>query len=120
MPGDTEDLESFRQQLLTSSRDAITSNYKTAVDDTVVFAISYVQHDTKAGRFKFSNEQWKSVKLFMAHLANAEVKAVRFWHDQCLWLRDASQESWAHIRIVPYTIWPVLSLETKSAATCDR
>lgn len=32
---------------------------------------------------------------------------------QCLWLRDASQCSWVHTGILPYILWPVISLRDR-------
>ena len=49
----------------------------------------------------------------MKEIAFCGIPRVRVWLDQCLWLRDASQGGWAHTGIVPYVLWPVVSLGYK-------
>lgn len=119
-PGDPNDLYNFAAQLRASDRAATAlDDYETGKQE-IVFALSYVQHHDDYGRFKFSAEQWDNFMVSMQELSRCGVTHMRLWYDQCLWLRDASQRSWAHIGILPYAIWPVVSLGTKRSATADR
>ena len=117
---DVEDIERFGKQLRKADAAVVAEDYVTAMDGIVVFALSYTQHNAKDGRFKFSDEQWTDLKQALLDLGRAGVQKIRLWYDQCLWLRDASQRSWAHIGVLPYTIWPVLSLGTKRSGAADR
>lgn len=117
---DPFDLEHFAQQLRDNGKTAVERNYESVVADSVVFAVSYVHHDTPIGKFKFSELQWADLKVFLVQLSHSGVKKVRLWYDQCLRLRDLSQRSWAPIGILPYAIWPVISLGAKRFCSADR
>lgn len=118
--GVPDDVEEFASQLKSENEKkrwkACASNYTNFRDDDVLcVALSYVHQpkDKCVERFKFSTEQWGNFKNMMATLAQNGVEKIRIWLDQCLWIRDASQPSWVHIGLVPYVLWPVLSLGTK-------
>ena len=55
-PDDHYDLELFAVQVRAKIRAALAQNYTTAAQHTVIFALSYVQHDFSQGRFQFSDE----------------------------------------------------------------
>lgn len=113
-PADEADIQSFGSQLVNMDQGAIATNYRICVSDRIpCFAVSYVQSQTAQGRFKFSKPQWESFHIALRAIAESGVRECRIWLDQCLWLRDASQDSWAHTGIVPYVLWPVISLGDK-------
>lgn len=108
---DPNDLSLFAHQLHTSDKAACEPNYQNYTETVPSFALSYVQQRPPEGsRFKFSSEQWQRFLRIVGELCKCGVVHFRVWLDQCLWLRDASQESWAHTGIMPYILWPVLSL----------
>eukprot|EP00178_Gracilaria_changii_P024102 TRINITY_DN7272_c0_g1_i1.p1 TRINITY_DN7272_c0_g1~~TRINITY_DN7272_c0_g1_i1.p1 ORF type:complete len:578 (+),score=54.98 TRINITY_DN7272_c0_g1_i1:204-1937(+) len=108
-----QDINLFAAQLKNSDKEAIEPNWHDLDDQLPCFAISYVQHAPQ-GRYKFSTGQWTNFHTVVQAIAAAGVKQFRVWLDQCLWLRDASQASWAHTGIVPYVLWPVIALGTKA------
>ena len=111
--GNPNDIELFGDQLKNSQIDACELNYKNFVDKILCIAVSYVQCEHPIGRFKFSAEQWNSLKVVLANLFYCGITEVRLWLDQCLWIRDVGQESWAHTGLIPYVLWPVVSLGVK-------
>ncbi|CDF41344.1 unnamed protein product [Chondrus crispus] len=113
--GSNGDLELFAQQLKSSDNAACEPDFRERNDKIPCFAISYVHSDTPTGRFKFSVEQWDSFKAACEEIFGSGVKEIRIWLDQCLWLRDASQGAWAHTGLMPYVMWPVISLGVKAA-----
>lgn len=116
--GDPNDLDLFFEQLYESSTDAI--GYGSQSDDrSIIFAISYVQNPRKE-RLKFSNQQMDSLRFFVRHLSLAGKRNLTFWLDQCLGIRDSSKQSWTHIGILPFAIWPVISLGVKQSARDDK
>ena len=113
--GSEGDLELFAQQLKSSDNAACEPDFREYNDKIPCFAISYVHSDRPTGRFKFSVEQWDSFKAACEEIFGSGVKEIRIWLDQCLWLRDASQGAWAHTGLMPYVMWPVISLGVKAA-----
>ena len=115
--GNDNDLEHFAWQLQTADKAACELDYEKK-DDIPTFALSYQQFDPPPGsRFKFGDglqcRQWANFVVCMKEIAFCGIPRVRVWLDQCLWLRDASQGGWAHTGIVPYVLWPVVSLGYK-------
>ncbi|KAI0564191.1 hypothetical protein FGB62_29g133 [Gracilaria domingensis] len=110
-PGDGNDIQKFGSQLSNSDRGAIAEDYLSCLQQRVpCFAVSYVQTKPVSGRFKFSDAQWQNLHVALRTLSENGVTECRLWLDQCLWLRDASQGAWAHTGILPYVLWPVISL----------
>lgn len=109
---DRDDIVLFSSQLRASDCAAVEQQYSLE-DDVPCFAISYVQQSCPIGRYKFSEQQWKNLEAVLGALVDSGVSKLRLWLDQCLWLRDASQGSWAHTGILPYVMWPVISLGIK-------
>lgn len=108
------DIEKFGDQLCEKDPAAIEMNWKTE-DRIPIFAVTYVQRNPSIGRFKFDQDQWSALLYITQKLARAGVAQFRLWLDQCLWLRDASQQAWAHTGLLPYTMWPVICLGKKQA-----
>lgn len=48
------------------------------------------------------------------------MRRVRFWLDQCIELGNRGQGPLMNVRILPYTVWPVLSLRVKRSHDTDR
>lgn len=114
-PGDEADLELFAQQLRNTDASACEPDFRRINDKVLCFAVSYVHTDAPVGRFKFTRDQWGNFKAACAEIADCSVMEMRVWLDQCLWLRDASQGAWAHTGLMPYVLWPVISLGVKAA-----
>lgn len=114
-PGDDADLELFAQQLKNTDAVACEPDFRGMKDKVVCFAISYVHSQEPVGRFKFTADQWDNFKAACREISDCGVKEMRVWLDQCLWLRDASQGAWAHTGLMPYVLWPVISLGVKAA-----
>lgn len=116
-PGNIQDLQLFGNQLRASDKRAFAENYEHCLKDRVhCFAVSYVQkNEGVVGRFKFTGEQWENLQIALSEIRKAGVQKCRLWLDQCLWIRDVSQASWAHTGLLPYVLWPVISLSTKVA-----
>lgn len=114
-PGDDADLELFAQQLKHADASACEPNFRGIKDKVVCFAMSYVHTQEPVGRFKFTAEQWDNFKAACREISDCGVKEMKVWLDQCLWLRDASQGAWAHTGLMPYVLWPVISLGVKAA-----
>eukprot|EP00177_Eucheuma_denticulatum_P003164 GFKZ01005699.1.p1 GENE.GFKZ01005699.1~~GFKZ01005699.1.p1 ORF type:complete len:606 (+),score=45.23 GFKZ01005699.1:90-1907(+) len=115
-PGDSNDLKLFGTQLRATDPNAIVQNYETCLEDRIpCFAVSYVQLDKQhaEGRFKFSSHGWHNLHTALAEVRKAGVHRCRLWLDQCLWIRDASTGSWAHTGLMPYVLWPVISLSDR-------
>ena len=113
-PASEDDIQMFALQLCQTDRAAIVEDYHACLCEKIpCFAISYVQGQTPRGRFKFSDEEWLNFHAAMKVLVEAGISKCRIWLDQCLWIRDASQGAWAHTGIMPYVLWPVISLGTK-------
>lgn len=106
-----DDIELFAHQLRASDR-AASQRYSIIDNNVPCFAISYVQH-APVGRFKFSAAQWINLKVALAEIVSSGVRRCHLWIDQCLWLNDASQTSWAHTGLIPYVMWPVVTLGSK-------
>lgn len=114
-PRDDADLELFATQLKNTDASACEPDFRGIKDKVVCFAMSYVHTKKPVGRFKFTSEQWGNFKAACAEISGSGVQEMRVWLDQCLWLRDASQGAWAHTGLMPYVLWPVISLGVKSA-----
>lgn len=113
-PGDEADLELFAQQLKNADAAACEPDFRGIKDKVPCFAMSYVHSNEHVGRFKFSPEQWGNFKAVCEEMYDCGVTKIRVWLDQCLWLRDASQGAWAHTGLMPYVLWPVISLGVKA------
>lgn len=109
-----QDIDLFGAQLKAADPTAILQDYANNDDDVPCFALSYVQNPPSQGRFKFSKTQWDNFKAALAEVVASGINRIRVWLDQCLWIRDASQGSWAHTGLVPYVLWPVISLGIKN------
>lgn len=119
-PGDDADIQLFSVQLRRMDFSACESDFKRGGRDGIpCFALSYTRKDRMVGRFPFEKLQWDNFRRAMNLLASSGIRQVRVWLDQCLWLRDANLVCWAHTGIVPYVIWPVVSLGLK-IDTADR
>lgn len=113
-PGDDEDIQLFAVQLRRMDFSACESDYKRGGRDRIpCFALSYTGKDHMVGRFPFSEHQWENFRRVMSFLASSGIRQVRLWLDQCMWLRDTNLACWAHTGLVPYVIWPVVSLGYK-------
>lgn len=112
------DLDIFGEQLRQGDVAAVEEDWRRE-DRIPIFAVTYVQHNPPVGRFKFDEEQWATLQFIVQKLAEAGVTQFRLWLDQCLWLRDASQQAWAHTGLLPYSMWPVICLGKKQAE-CDK
>ena len=125
---DEDDIENFRKQLQSGLDEACERRYTTCwEEESFCFAVSYAQHDGKnKGRFKFSKEQWENLKAILKVIRSRGVSSCRIWLDQCLWLRDPHQRSWAVCGLFPYLLWPVIALgdrrwdSDRTTATYER
>ena len=107
-----QDIHLFGEQLRHNDQRAVEIDWSQE-DNLPIFAVSYVQMYPSTGRFKFNTEQWECFVRIIGQLVECGVAKFRVWLDQCLWLRDASQGGWAHTGLLPYIIWPVISLGMK-------
>lgn len=116
---DRHDMERFAMQLRNSDAAACLEEAERSCDrsgdwsDAPIFALSYEHCNPAVGRFKFSAVQWGNLLAAADAIVKCGISVVHLWIDQCLWLRDASQECWAHTGLMPYTLYPVISLGTK-------
>lgn len=112
---DRNDLEFFATQLRNCDRAAclVDSGQSGSWSNYPIFALSYEHCNPPVGRFKFSEEQWFNLLAATEAILKCGITVVHLWLDQCLWLRDASQECWAHTGLMPYTLYPVISLGAK-------
>lgn len=121
-PGNDHDVQLFGSQLRNTDSAALTQQHETCLEDHIpCFAVSYVQEDNSqvVGRFKFSAHTWENLHFALREVQKAGVQKCRLWLDQCLWIRDASMGSWAHSGLMPYILWPVISLSARVPGT-DR
>ena len=108
-----DDLSLFARELMTSNTRALEPHWQTHNwDDIPTFAVSYVHHEGR-GFYRFSEQQWRNLTNAINKIAESGVQHFRLWLDQCYIMRGHESSSWAQIGIVPYVIWPVISLGVK-------
>ena len=118
--GCIEDLESFALQLQTADKAACAADYEEC-DDIPVFALTYRHADAAEGcGFAFGDglhcSQWVNFVVCMKEIAFCGIGKIRVWVDQCMWIREGGyvgRGGWAHTGVVPYVLWPVISLGYK-------
>lgn len=113
LTSDAKDIDLFAHQLRTNDHRACDPSH---IKEKEVFhmAISYIPTTTQdSNSFDFCSSQWENFKAALQQLYSSGVNYVRVWLPPCLRICDESPSSVVHERLIPFIIWPVLSLGVK-------